>query len=83
MGFLTDTFGFMIEGIAAIDEKIVAMWVIGGILIWLAIKKDMEPALLLPMGFGAIVVNIPFSGVVTQVSGASEGLEVLLTGFFV
>lgn len=82
MGFLTDTFGFMIEGIAAIDEKIVAMWVIGGILIWLAIKKDMEPALLLPMGFGAIVVNIPFSGVVTQVSGASEGLEGIIDWLF-
>ena len=34
------------------------MWVIGGILIYLAIKKDMEPTLLLPMGFGAIIVNL-------------------------
>lgn len=45
----------------------IVMWVIGGILIYLAIKKDMEPALLLPMGFGAILVNLPFSGAVTQV----------------
>ena len=37
----------------------VVMWLIGGLLIYLAIKKDMEPTLLLPMGFGAIVVNIP------------------------
>lgn len=37
------------------------MWVIGGILIYLAIKKDMEPTLLLPMGFGAIIVNLPGS----------------------
>ncbi len=42
----------------------VVMWVIGGILIYLAIKKDMEPTLLLPMGFGAILVNLPFSGAV-------------------
>ncbi len=35
------------------------MWLIGGLLIYLAIKKDMEPTLLLPMGFGAIIVNIP------------------------
>lgn len=42
------------------------MWVIGGLLIFLAIKKDMEPALLLPMGFGAILVNIPFSGVLNS-----------------
>jgi len=48
-----------------------AMWAIGGILIYLAVNKDMEPALLLPMGFGAILVNLPFSGAVTQaVSGA-------------
>lgn len=38
------------------------MWIIGGILIFLAIKKDMEPALLLPMGFGAILINLPQSG---------------------
>ena len=37
------------------------MWIIGGILIYLAIKKDMEPSLLLPMGFGAILVNLPLS----------------------
>ena len=50
----------------------VIMWAIGGVLIYLAIRKDMEPALLLPMGFGAILVNLPFSGAVTQV-GAEEG----------
>lgn len=43
------------------------MWVIGGILIYLAVKKDMEPTLLLPMGFGAILVNLPLSGVVDQI----------------
>ena len=37
----------------------VVMWLIGGLLIFLAIKKDMEPTLLLPMGLGAIIVNIP------------------------
>lgn len=36
-----------------------AMWIIGGILIYLAICKDMEPSLLLPMGFGAILMNLP------------------------
>lgn len=45
----------------------VVMWIIGGILIFLAIKKDMEPALLLPIGFGAILVNLPKSGAVTQI----------------
>jgi len=44
----------------------VVMWAIGGLLIWLAIKKDMEPTLLLPLGFGTILVNLPLSGAVTQ-----------------
>lgn len=42
------------------------MWAIGGVLIFLAIKKDMEPTLLLPIGLGAILVNLPLSGAVTQ-----------------
>lgn len=39
--------------------KQIVMWIIGGILIYLAIAKQMEPPLLLPMGFGAILMNIP------------------------
>ena len=51
----------------------VVMWAIGALLIYLAIKKEMEPALLLPMGFGAILVNLPMSGAVTQVyEGVAE-----------
>lgn len=49
-----------------LDIKLVIMWIIGGVLIYLAIKKDMEPSLLLPMGFGAILVNLPNSGAITQ-----------------
>ena len=44
----------------------IVMWIIGGVLIYLAIKKDMEPTLLLPMGFGAIMVNLPFSGAIGE-----------------
>lgn len=44
--------------------KMIAMWIIGGVLIFLAIKKDMEPSLLLPIGFGAILVNLPDSGAI-------------------
>ena len=36
------------------------MILIGCVLIWCAIKREMEPTLLLPMGFGAILVNLPF-----------------------
>jgi sodium ion-translocating decarboxylase beta subunit len=57
----------LISGITSITLPQVVMMVLGGVLIFLAIKKDMEPALLLPMGFGAILVNLPLSGVLNQV----------------
>ncbi len=47
------------QNILNIDLPMVIMWIIGGVLIFLAIKKEMEPTLLLPMGFGAILVNLP------------------------
>ena len=43
--------------------KMIIMWLIGGVLIYLAIKKQMEPTLLLPIGFGAILMNFPNSGI--------------------
>ena len=59
--------------LANLQWQQVVMWLIGGLLIWLAIKKEMEPALLLPMGFGVILVNLPMSGAVTQVyEGVAE-----------
>jgi sodium ion-translocating decarboxylase beta subunit len=45
------------------------MFAIGGILIYLAIKKDYEPALLLPIGFGAILTNIPMTNIFTGPDG--------------
>ena len=54
----------------------IVMWCIGGLLIYLAIAKEMEPSLLLPMGFGAILVNLPFSGAITQ--GAEQGIITIL-----
>ena len=61
-------FSFLWQGLTSITWQQLVMYVIGGLLIYLAIKKDMEPALLLPMGFGAILVNLPLSGVVNQFS---------------
>ncbi len=57
---------FLTEGITSITWQQAVMYVVGAVLIYLAIKKKLEPALLLPMGFGAILVNIPLSGAVTQ-----------------
>lgn len=58
---------FLYEGILALFTgsgfKMLVMWIVGAVLIFLAIKKEIEPSLLLPMGFGAILVNLPGSGV--------------------
>lgn len=64
---------FLTEGIMALTWQQVVMYGVGILLIWLAIKKEYEPALLLPMGFGAILVNLPSTGVLNQVlAGVGE-----------
>ena len=64
---------FLWEGLLSITWQQVVMYVVGAVLIWLAIKKEYEPTLLLPMGFGAILVNLPSSGVLNQMmEGAVE-----------
>lgn len=64
---------FLTEGLMMLTWQQVVMYFIGILLIWLAIKKEYEPALLLPMGFGAILVNLPASGVLNQVlAGVGE-----------
>lgn len=57
---------FLISGITSITPQQIVMYVIGAVLIWLAISKELEPVLLLPLGFGAILVNLPDSGVLNQ-----------------
>ena len=57
---------FLLEGILSLTWQQVVMYCVGILLIWLAIKKEYEPSLLLPMGFGAILVNLPLSGVLNQ-----------------
>lgn len=59
----------LFSNVTNLDYKQVIMWAIGGILIYLAIKKKMEPTLLLPIGFGTILVNLPMSGAISQMVG--------------
>ena len=63
---------FLVEGLQNVTWQQCVMYVVGLVLIWLAIKKEYEPSLLLPMGFGAILVNLPMSGVIDQVVGGIE-----------
>lgn len=58
---------YIFEGIMSVTWQQAVMYLIGILLMWLAIKKEYEPSLLLPMGFGAILVNLPSSGVINQV----------------
>ena len=72
-GRMNETMEFLWEGLLSITWQQVVMYVVGAVLIWLAIKKEYEPTLLLPMGFGAILVNLPSSGVLNQMmEGAGE-----------
>ncbi|MCI9187270.1 MAG: sodium ion-translocating decarboxylase subunit beta [Oscillospiraceae bacterium] len=68
---------FLWQGLLSITWQQLVMYAVGGVLIWLAIEKDFEPALLMPMGFGAILVNLPLSGVIDQFSegvGETHGI---------
>ncbi len=82
MDIILDLFAPIIEQMQAdpmLIVKQIVMWIIGGVLIYLAIKKGMEPTLLLPMGFGAILVNLPgiemVEGQAVAQNGAFHTLE--------
>lgn len=64
---------FLFDGLKAITIEQGIMYIIGIGMIFIAIKKNLEPALLIPMGFGTILVNIPFSGAIGE-NGAIEWL---------
>ena len=84
---ILDTLKGLFDGLLAFGQdgnwKMLIMWVIGATLIYLAIKKEMEPTLLLPIGFGAILMNFPGvvvfneAGEIVSVAGIAEPLETL------
>ena len=57
---------FLLDGFVSVTWQQIIMYAVGVLLIYLAINKNYEPSLLLPMGFGAILVNLPVSGVLNQ-----------------
>ncbi len=75
------------QAISSLEWQNVVMMLIGGVLIWLAINKDYEPILLLPIGFGAILANLPLTGV-TDAGGflgilKSAGIDTELFPIFI
>ena len=73
---LNSILSFFGEGLAAIGWEQILMYGIGIALIWVSIAKDYEPMLLLPIGFGAILVNLPLE-VVWQHDGAAGAIKIL------
>lgn len=67
----------LIHGITTITLGQIAMMLMGALLMYLGIKKEYEPTLLVPMGLGAILVNFPGTGVLTQVVGGTKAEGVL------
>jgi oxaloacetate decarboxylase beta subunit len=52
----------LVAGFTSLTIQEAIMIAVGCLLLWLAIAKGLEPLLLLPIGFGAVLVNIPGSG---------------------
>jgi len=74
--FLEDIMEVLIQNFTNISWQMLVMWLIGAVLIYLAIVKQMEPTLLLPMGFGAILVNLP---VAVEGTGVQHVLDTLFS----
>jgi len=73
---------FLLDGLLATTWKQLIMYGVGALLIYLAISKKLEPSLLLPMGFGAILVNLPYSGAITQMMAGIGEVEGILDWLF-
>jgi len=67
MNFLTSVLSlFTLSGFSALTTGNMIMLLVGGVLLYLAIVKKFEPLLLLPIGFGAILVNLPLGGLMEE-----------------
>ena len=64
---------FNTTGFSQITGPMLIMWVIAGILLWLAVAKGFEPLLLVPIAFGAVIANLPTRGIIT-VAETSPGV---------
>ena len=74
---------FTTTGFALLTWKMLVMWVIAGVLLWLAIAKGFEPLLLVPIAFGALIANLPTRGVITaemQPNGVYESATFKIEG---
>ena len=61
-----DTVGLLLQGVAGVTPQSLVMIGVALVLLWLAIAKDYEPLLLLPIGAGCILANLPLSPLVAE-----------------
>lgn len=72
----------LLEGFTSLTWQAVVMMLVGGVLIWLAISKEYEPLLLLPIGLGCILANLPVTGLLDRdATGKAIGLLSVLYDF--
>ena len=74
-----ELFSGVVDMVSIAGLKSLVMFVIAGVLIYLAIKKDYEPTLLLPIGFGCILANLP--GAIDAVTGLKAPAALGEAGF--
>ncbi len=67
----------LLEAFRALTWQNLVMFAIGGTLIFLAIKYEFEPTLLLPIGFGAILANLPLTGLMEVTPDGTGFLKTL------
>ena len=61
-----DTVGLLLQGVAGVTPQSLVMIGVALVLLWLAIAKDYEPLLLLPIGAGCILANLPLSPLIAE-----------------
>jgi sodium ion-translocating decarboxylase beta subunit len=71
---MTTDISAVFEALTLFSIKNLIMILVGGVLIYLAIKKEYEPILLLPIGFGAILANLPLTGITDAADGGFLGV---------
>lgn len=71
---MTTDISAVFEALTLFSIKNLIMILVGGVLIYLAIKKEFEPVLLLPIGFGAILANLPLTGITDAADGGFLGV---------
>ena len=66
---------FQLTAFADVTWQMVVMWGVCGVLFYLGIHKKFEPLLLVPIGFGALLANLPTEGIITTAMSPDGHLE--------